>query len=165
MDYSKVLGISAPVVGLFTTAKAEYKKDIEKLKNPENINEAVYASSPYVLRKAFDSDETLHHLIKGGSGVIPLISEEMQKNGTNLSDITLAAFAYVLEKIDAKEGVRYLEPIYAKSLENPGPFFVNFAAHAINIGSGSEIKPMGAVYSKPELLEALEVAKRYMKDS
>jgi len=41
---------------------ADYSKDIERLKNPENIKEAVYASSPYVLMKVFENDPIVRRL-------------------------------------------------------------------------------------------------------
>ena len=49
----------------------KYMKDVQRLRNPENIREALYASSPYVLRKAFVADPTVQKLIRAGLNDIP----------------------------------------------------------------------------------------------
>ncbi len=126
------------------------------IKNPENISEAVYASSPYVLRKAFENDPNVRSLIKAGREVVPLISKELEKNGLELHEITLACFAYILHKVDVKSAVKILKPLLAQTIERPGPFFVNFATHALRQESKLSIRPLEMVYTKAEILEILD---------
>ncbi len=135
----------------------DYGKKIEKIKNPENIRGALFASSPYVLKKAFEKDQTVINLIKGGREVIPPISEELEKKGLELPEITLACFAYILYKVDLKSAVKILKPLFTQAVEKPGPFFVNFAAHILRQGSNLPIKPLELVYTRDELLEVLKV--------
>jgi hypothetical protein len=135
----------------------DYRKDIDRIKDPENINEAVYASSPYVLRKAFESDRSVVRLISAGREVVPLISKEIEKHGMKLSEITLSCYAYILQKIDLEAALKILKPLFAKAIKNPGPFFVNFSAHALRQKVNLPIKPLQILYTKAELLETLEV--------
>ncbi len=137
-----------------------YLKDIERLKNPENIHEAIYASSPYVLMKAFEQDPTVKRVIKAGSKIVPVILEEIEKNGLNLHEITLSCFAYILQKVDIESAVQCLEKPFSLAIEKPGPFFVHMAAHTLRQGFKLTIKPLEVVYSRTELLEILEHMKR-----
>ena len=135
---------------------SEYSKEIEKVKNPKNIREALYASSPYTLKKAFENDQTVLRLVKAGHKVAPLIAEELTKNGLELNEITLSCFTYVLHKVDPESVVTILKPLFAKAMENPGAFFVYFAAHALRQESSLPIKPLELNYTKAELLETLK---------
>lgn len=134
---------------------ADYSKDIEMLKNPENIKEAVYASSPYVLMKVFENDPIVRRLIRAGREVVPLISKEMKK-GLKLPEITLSCFAYILQKVDAESAVKILKPLFARTIDKPRGFFTNFAAHALRQALKLPTKPLEVVYTKNELLETLE---------
>jgi hypothetical protein len=131
---------------------ANLLKDLTTLRNPASIKEAGFASSPYVLRKVFAADPIIKRLIAAGEKVIPLISEEMRKS-ERLDEITLAAFAFVVENINAEAAPRILGSLFSKSVEKPGPFFVHFAAHAIRSGFRKPIKPLEIVYSPAELIE------------
>lgn len=133
-----------------------YVKDIERLKNPANIREAIYASSPYVLMNAFEQDATIQRFIRAGRKIVPVIHEEIEKNGLNLHEITLSCFAYILQKVDVASAVKCLEKPFTRAIEKPGPFFVHVAAHTLRKGFKLTVKPFEAVYSRAELLEILE---------
>jgi len=138
-----------------------YQKDIKKLKNPENIQEALYASSPYVLIKAFQHDPTVKRLIKSGSRVIPYILKEIEKNGLKLHEITLSCYAYILQNTDRESTVKGLEKPFSLALQNPGPFFVHIAAHALRQCYKLSIKPLKVVYSQAELQETIGHIKQF----
>ena len=127
-------------------------KDLTSLRNPARIKEAGFASSPYVLRKIFAADPIIKRLIAAGEKVIPLIAEEMRKS-ERLDEITLAAFAFVVENVNAEAAPKILGALFIKSMKKPGPFFVHFAAHAIRSGLRLPIKPLEIVYSPVELIE------------
>lgn len=135
---------------------SSYREDIERLKNPKNIREALCASSPYTLRKAFENDETVLHLIKAGREVTPPIFEELEKNGLTLNEITLSCFTYIVHKIDPKSAAKTLKPLFAEAMKNPGAFFVYFAAHILRQENNLSIKPLQMDYSRAELKETLK---------
>ena len=132
-----------------------YREDIEKIKNPKNIREALCASSPYTLRKAFENDQTVRHLIKAGREVAPLLSEEL-KNGLTLNEITLSCFTYILHNIDPALTVKILKPLFAEAMKTPGAFFVYFAAHILREESNLPTKPLQMDYTRAELQETLK---------
>lgn len=131
---------------------ADLKKDITAIKNPDNIKNSGLASSPYVLRKVFTTDPIIQRLIRAGDKVIPLINAEM-RSSRNLKDITLAAFAYIIEKVQVQEAPQILKTYYPRAVEKPGPFFVHFATHAIRSGLKMPVKPLEIVYSRVEMNE------------
>ena len=131
---------------------ADLKKSLATLKDPSNIKKAFLASSPYVLRKAFRADPTIRRLIAAGEKVIPLIVEETRR-AKGLDEITLSAFAFIVENVRAEAAPQIFEALFRKAVENPGPFFVHFAAHAIRSGRRLPIKPLQMVYSRVELIE------------
>jgi hypothetical protein len=128
---------------------ADYSRDVEKIKNPENIRDALAASSSYVLLKAFDNDETVRRLIRGGREVAPLISREIEQNAPQLDEITLACFAYILQKTDADAAVRVLAPLFAQSIAEPRVLFTDVAAHGLRQIAGLPTR-LNASYSKAE---------------
>ena len=132
-----------------------YREDIKKIKNPKNIREALCASSPYTLRKAFENDQTVRHLIKAGREVAPLLSEEL-KNGLSLNEITLSCFTYILHSIDPVQTVKILKPLFAEAMKTPGAFFVYFAAHILREESNLPTKPLQMDYNRAELQETLK---------
>jgi len=134
----------------------DYNKEIERIKNPENIREAVYASSPFVLKKTFENDLTVRRLVEAGQDVIPLITKELESEGLNLHEITLACFAYILHKVNPESAALILKPLFKVAIENPGPFFVNFANQTLRQVIKLPTKPFGSAYTKEELLETLE---------
>lgn len=137
----------------------DYNKEIERIKNPENIREAVYASSPLGLKKTFENDLTVQRLVGAGQEVIPLITKEIESEGLNLHEITLACFAYILHKVDPESAALILKPVFKAAIENPGPFFVNFANQTLRQVIKLPIKPYGSSYTSEELLETLELIK------
>lgn len=131
----------------------DLKTDITALRDPNNIKKAGMASSPYVLRRIFATDPMIQRLIKGGKNTLPLIKEEMS-GSKSYSEITMAALAYIVEKIDASAAPEILKAAYTKAQEKPaGPFFVHMAAHAIRTGLKMPTKSKDIVYSKEELTE------------
>ena len=136
---------------------ANLQKDITALHDPGKIKDAGLASSPYVLRKVFAADPIIRRLITAGEEVMPLISKEMRKSG-RLHEITLAAFAFVVENVNAEAAPQILGVLFRKPMEKPGPFFVHFAAHAIRSGLRLPIKPLEITYSHAELTETKNMA-------
>jgi hypothetical protein len=133
-----------------------YREEISKIKNPENIKEAMYASDPRVLMVAFQRDPTVSKLIRGKSKVVPLIVEELEKNGLNLDEITLSCFAFILQKVDLDSATKILKPIFIQAMKDPGPFFVHFAANVLRQGNKLPFNPFDPLYKRAELLETLE---------
>jgi hypothetical protein len=131
-------------------------KDIAALSDPSSIKKAQLASSPYVLRKIFAADPTIQRLIAAGEKVIPMIAAETRK-AEHLDEITLAAFAYIVENINAKTAPEILGALFRESMKKPGPFFVHFAAHAMRSGLRLPIKPLEMVYTRGELIETQDM--------
>ena len=131
---------------------ANLKKDIAALKNPLIIKRAFVASSPYVLRKSFAADPVIQRLIRAGEKVIPLITEETRK-AEGLNEITLAAFAFIIENVRTEASPQVFGTLFREAVEKPGPFFVHFAAHAMRSGFRMPVKPFEMVYSQAELIE------------
>jgi len=142
---------------------SEFQKDIERIKNPENIRAALYASGPTTLMRAFERDPTVIRLVRGGSKVIPLISAEISKNGLKLDAITLCCFAYVLQKTDAVAAATVLRPLFVQAMRNPDPFFVYFAAHVLRQDLKLPFKPDDPQYTLGELHETLAWVERTKK--
>src|SRR5574340_59801 len=112
---------------------ADVRKDVETVSDPLKIKKALLASSPYVLRKVFAGDPTIMRLVSAREQALSYIAEKM-KDDVKLSEITLAAFAYIVESVDASSAPRMFAKRLRKAVEAPGPFFVHFAAHAIRVG-------------------------------
>jgi|GEM_PF-1997665 hypothetical protein len=152
-----IVKISKKILG--RDKMTDYRKEIESIKNPENIQEAIYASGPNALMKAFKRDPTVGRLIEGGRKVVPLIAEEIEKNGLKLDEITLSCFAFILQKVDLDSATKILKPLFIQAMKEPNPFFVNFAAHALRQGLRLPVKPSDPLYTRGELLETLERVK------
>jgi hypothetical protein len=127
-------------------------KDLATLRDPSSIKKAQLASSPYVLRKIFAADPIIRRLIAAGEDVVPLIVEEIRK-AKNLDEITLSAFVFIVERVKVEAAPEVFGALFKKAVENPGPFFVHSAAHAIRSGLRLPIKPLRVVYSQGELIE------------
>ncbi|MFX0107269.1 MAG: hypothetical protein ACFE7R_03220 [Candidatus Hodarchaeota archaeon] len=138
----------------------EHAIGIEAIKNPENIREAVYASSPRVLRMVFDNDPIVRRLIGAGQKIIPLIERELEDNRLNLHEITLACYAYILQKVDEESARRILTPHFLWAMEKPGVFFVHFAATPLRKGTNLEKKPLGVTLTLDELNATLKLIDR-----
>jgi hypothetical protein len=130
----------------------DLKADIAALKNPSNITKASLANSPYVLRKIFKADPKIRRLIAAGEKVVPFIIEETREARV-LDEITLSAFAYIIENVKVETAPQIFGARFRKAVENPGPFFVHFAAHAMRSSLHLPIKPLKMVYSREELVE------------
>ena len=144
----------------------DYKKDLEKIKNPENIREAVFASSPYVLRKVFENDVIVRRLINVGQDVAPLITEELKNNNEKLHEITLSCFAFILQKVDPPSAKKVLKPLLTKAMKRPGPFFVHFTAHSLLENMNLPLSREKMTFTKDELQDivtALEQEKKKQK--
>jgi hypothetical protein len=122
------------------------------LRDPVKIEKVQQASSPYVLRKIIAADPTVLRLISAGRKVLPLVEEEIAIS-EKLEDTTLAILAFIVESVDAESAPRILGNAFRSKLEDPGPFFVHFAAHAIRSGYRLPLKPAEMVYSTLELIE------------
>jgi len=139
-------------------------KDVKRLQKPKDIRAALYASSAYVLRKAFQKDPIVQRLIKTGRNAAPSIEKEIRAKGLKLTDITLASYAYILQIVDREAALRALLLLFARSLRKPsGPFFVQFAAHALRQITGLPLK-LQLYYTDAELQETLHAA-RNLKES
>ena len=139
---------------------ADYRKDVARLKKPENIKEAMYANGPYTLMKAFEADSTVNRLIKGGGEVVPLIAAELKRNGMKLHEITRSCYAYILQQIDLETSAKILKPYFVLAMKKPDPFFVHFAAHALRQKFRLPVKPADPLHSRAELLDTLDRLKR-----
>jgi hypothetical protein len=135
---------------------ADLREELSALRNPVNIKNARLASSAYVLRKAFTADPRIRELIAAKDPVVPLIAEQMRAP-EGLDEITLAALSFIIENVkpDAAPGIFATQ--FRKSVEDPGPFFVYFAAHAIRSGLRRPVKSAQMDYSRAELLETRDL--------
>lgn len=131
---------------------ADLRRDLRILRKPSNIRRAELASSPYVLRKILAADPTIRRLIRAGEEVVPLILEETRR-AERLSEITLAAFAFIVERVSPEAAPEVLRVQFRRAVKKPGPYFVHFAAHAIRSGLQMRLKPLEMVYSHAELIE------------
>ena len=134
--------------------------DLGKIKNPKNIHEALFASGPNGLMKAFERDPIVNQVIKYGSKAVPLIEEILKEEGDQLHEITLSCFAFILENMDIKAAAKILTPHFIRAMKDPEPFFVHFAAQVLRRKLRLPYKPRDPYYSRGELLETLEMVKR-----
>jgi len=130
----------------------DMREDISTILDPAKIKNAHLASSPYVLRKAFKADPTIRRLIENGEKVISLIAEETKK-GERLNEITLSAFAFIVESVKPEVAAEIFGDLFREFVKKPGPYFVHFAAHAIRSGLKLPVKTLEIVYSREELIE------------
>jgi hypothetical protein len=133
----------------------KYQKEVQKLRNPENIKEAVYASSPYVLRKAFLADPTVQKLVQAGPAAVADIKQEFAAGADKLSDITLACLAHILSQVAPAEGAALLAPVLRKTMDKGGPFFKHFATHLLRQEVRLPVRPLEMVYRREEMQEVL----------
>lgn len=134
---------------------ADYSRDIERIKTPQNITEALYANSPYTLIKAFENDDTVRRLIRAGRQVAPPIAAEIEQHGLEIDDISLACYAYILHKVDAASAARVLKPLLARTRETPRLFSTAIATHVLRESAGLPTHPLDVVYTQSELAETL----------
>ncbi|MCD4708623.1 MAG: hypothetical protein K8S62_12895 [Candidatus Sabulitectum sp.] len=85
-------------------------------------------------------------MISAGERIIPLIQDEVSK-ADQLDGITLAAFAFIVESVRAEAAPEIFRKVFRKKVEDPDPFFVHFAAHAIRSGLRLPVKPLEMHYS------------------
>ncbi|MFC1855908.1 hypothetical protein ACFL2A_05145 [Thermodesulfobacteriota bacterium] len=141
----------------------DYSNAIKKIRNPENIHEAMYASGPYTLMKAFQNDTTVKQLIKGGENTASLIAKELEKGGMELNEISRSCYAFILQNIDLGAAAKILKPMFIKAMKAPDPFFVHFAAHALRQHLKLPSKPSDPLHTRGELLETLERLQKISK--
>jgi hypothetical protein len=132
----------------------KYVKDVQRLRNPANIREALYASSPYVLRKAFVADPTVQKLIRAGPNGFDEIKREFAARADKLPDITLACLAYILTQIAPVQGAALVRPVLRRHVE-AGPFFKHFATHLLRQEARLPLRPIEMVYRREEMQEVL----------
>ena len=60
---------------------SDFHEDIVKLKDPKTIKEALFASCPSVLMRAFEKNPIVKRLVRARAKVVPLIVTEMEKTG------------------------------------------------------------------------------------
>ena len=131
-------------------------EDLARIKNPDNIHEARFASSPYVLRKAFERDAAVQRLIRAGRAAAPLVIQEL-RSADHLDEIARACLVYVLEQVDGAAVAPVVAPLLRADLAHPGPFFAPFATHALR--NAARLPNPGAAkleYSPAEVREALD---------
>lgn len=131
-------------------------EDLTAIKTPDNIHEARFASSPYVLRKAFERDPAVQRLIHAGRAAAPLVIQEL-KAAAQLDEITRACLVYILEQVDGAAVPPVVAPLLRADLARPGPFFAPFATHALR--NAARLPNPGSVkleYSPAEVREALD---------
>lgn len=131
-------------------------EDLARIKNPDNIHEAHFASSPYVLRKAFERDEAVQRLIHAGRAAAPLVIQELRAAG-QIAEISRACLVYILEQVDGAAVPQAVAPLLRADLARPGPFFASFATHALR--NATRLPNAGAAkleYSPAEIREALD---------
>ena len=133
----------------------KYLKDVQRLRNPENIKDAVYASSPYVLRKAFVADPTVQKLVRAGPKAFNDIKHEFAVRAAKLPDITLACLAYILNQIAPAKGAALVAPVLRRHVEKAGPFFKHFATHLLREQARLPLRPLEMVYRREETQEIL----------
>jgi len=133
----------------------KFQKHLQRLRKPEAIRDAVFASSPYVLRRAFSTDPTVQQLVQAGPDVVADIEKELADGGEQLPDITLACLAYVLWQIAPDRGPALLAPLLRRMLDEHGPFFVHFATHLLRQQARLPVRPLEMVYRRDEMTEAL----------
>ncbi len=131
----------------------EWTKDLRNIHDPKNIKEALYASGPSVLQRAFEKDPGVTRLLRAGSKVAPAISAELEKEGLKLNPITLACFAYILQRTDPALAAKVLGPLFLKSLQQPDPYFMYFAAHALRPQMNLPSRPDDPDYTFEQLQE------------
>lgn len=134
--------------------------DLEKIKNPDNIHEALFASGPNGLMKAFERNPIVNRIIKYGSKAVPLIEKILKEEGDQLHEISLSCFAFILENVDIKAAAKILIPHFTQAMKDPEPFFVHFAAQVLRRQFRLPYKPRDPYYSRGELLETLDMVKR-----
>jgi hypothetical protein len=127
------------------------KKNIDLIKRPEKIREALYANSPAVLEFAFRDDPNVRAVISAGRKALPVIEKELKSNGAALHDISLSCLAYILSKIDVKEAARMLRPLYPKVVERPGSIAAIFIARPLRIDRNLPVGT-GELHFTPEQL-------------
>jgi hypothetical protein len=105
-------------------------EDLAAIKDPSKIQEARFASSPYVLRKAFERDPAVQRLIRAGRAAVPLVVQELRSAG-HLDEITRACLVHILEHVDPSAVAQVVAPLLRADMTRPGPFFAPFATHAL----------------------------------
>jgi hypothetical protein len=133
----------------------KYVKDVQRLRNPENIKDAVYASSPYVLGKAFAADPIVQKLVRAGPNAFDDVKHEFAARADKLPDITLACLAYILTQIAPAEGAALVAPVLRRQVKKAGPFFKHFSTHLLRQEARLPLRPLEMVYRREEMQEVL----------
>lgn len=135
----------------------ELVKLLNAIEDPKGIKDALYASSPYVLRKAFDGDPGMRELLRAGPRLAPMIAQKLEA-GEELDEISACAYFYLLEHIGSHDAVaRALSTPMRARLHRPSPFLSQFSTRAIlQTTRRVELRSPSEMYSPVEVLEAIE---------
>jgi hypothetical protein len=144
-------------------SEIKLERKIKKIKNPANIQEALYASGPSVLMRAFELDPTVKVLIRSGLKVVKLIASEIKKNGLSLNPISLSCFAYILQMISPDVAAATVRPLFIEAMKKPDPYFVYFAAHVLRQDMKLPTVPNDPEYTYGELQETLAWVERLIR--
>jgi hypothetical protein len=131
------------------------KARIELIKQPEKIKDALYANSPTVLSFAFEEDPNVRALIGAGNEAIPLIEQEIKQNGSDLHEISLSCFAYILTKINVRAAAQILRTVFPKIAERPGSFAAMFVAYALRMEKDLPVGSWELFFTPDQLREML----------
>ena len=142
----------------------DFHEDMVRLKDPKNIKEALFASGPSVLMRAFEKDPIVKRLIRGRAKVVPIIIAEIKENGLKLDTITLSCFAYILQNVDPAVAAKVLKDLFVQAMKRPDPFFVYFAAHTLRQDLKLPFKPRDPEYTYGQLQETLAWVERTQPD-
>ncbi len=128
---------------------------IELLIQPERIKDAFYANSPMVLSFVFEDDPNVRAVISAGDEVIPLIEQEIKQHGSDLHEISLSCFAYILTKINVHIAAQILRPVFSKFADRPGSFTAVFIAYALRMDKGMPVNSRELSFTPDQLRETL----------
>lgn len=135
----------------------ELQELLNAIEDPTKIKDALYASSPYVLRKAFEGDPGIRELLRAGSRLVPAIAEKLEA-GDDLDEISACAYFYLLEHIGSHDAIaRALSTPMRARLHRPSPFLSQFSTRAIlKAMRRVQLRSPSEVYSPVEVIEAID---------
>ncbi len=139
------------------------KQEIKTLQDPLKIREAVCASSPKVLTFAFERDPHVCAVISSGPAAVPLIAQVIHREGARLNEISLACFAYILDRINRKAASEILRPLYPKLADQTNSFATIFVAHTLRAQMSLPVRDREFFYTPAELKETLQHLKKRSK--
>jgi hypothetical protein len=129
---------------------------LEALKEPRHIKDALYASSPYVLRKAFDADPGIRELLRAGPGLATAVAEKLEAEPA-LDEISMCAYFYLLEHTASRDAIaRVLDTRTRARLRKPSPFLSQFSTRAILRAHRTGLRAPIESYTLAEVVDAVD---------